>query len=254
MNICAGFYQNFLKSYLEKYRIQFLMVVLISLFFVGCGKDVSVLKQGTMEELSEHSQTGDDSTRENQINSSEAGSSQANDSEAESSQAGNNPSDIAPSTPMIYVDLGGAVIHPGVYQLSEGSRVFHLIEEAGGFAENAYTKQLNQADMLQDGQKIYVYTIEEAEELLAQGISLTAASSANAVHNQPERKEDGKVNLNLAGKEDLMTLTGIGETRAEAILQYREKHGKFKSVDELMQVEGIKQKTYEKIKDCITVQ
>ena len=99
---------------------------------------------------------------------------------------------------------------------------------------------------MMDGQKIYVYTMEEAKELLEQPENNAELSGNSDLTN--------KVNINLADKSALMTLTGIGATRADAILQYRASHGKFKKIEDLMLVEGIKEKTYDKIKDCITVQ
>lgn len=140
---------------------------------------------------------------------------------------------------VIYVDICGAVGKPGVYKLPKNSRVFQAVEAAGGFREDAASWLVNQAEVLQDGQQICIYTKEEAE-----------TKEEQAAKNQ---QENGKVNLNQADKTALMTLTGIGETRAEAILSYRERVGGFSAPEELMQVEGIKEKTYDKIKDQITV-
>ena len=99
---------------------------------------------------------------------------------------------------------------------------------------------VNQADLLTDGQKIRIYTMEEAGQMEKE-------------LQEEDPLLDGRVDINRAGKEELMTLTGIGETRAQAILAYRETNGNFSSVEELMQVEGIKEKTYEKLKDQIRI-
>lgn len=137
----------------------------------------------------------------------------------------------------IYIYVCGSVYNPGVYELEEGARVFEAIQMAGGMKTGAAETFVNQAEVLQDGQKIYIPSLEEILE----------------EENVEEEASDGKVNINRAGKEELMTLNGIGDKRAEAILAYREVHGSFESIEELMQVEGIKQGTYDKIKDQIKV-
>lgn len=137
----------------------------------------------------------------------------------------------------IYVHVCGQVNNPGVYGVKTGSRVYEAIKEAGGLTEMAAETQVNQAELLKDGQQIY---IPSKEELLNTDMEITGAN-------------DGKVNINIAGKEELMTLNGIGEKRAEAILSYREDNGSFREIEELMQVEGIKQGTYEKIKNQIKI-
>lgn len=145
---------------------------------------------------------------------------------------------------VIYVDVTGAVKAPGVYSLPAGSRVFEAIALAGGAREDASLEHLNQAGILADGQQIRVYTEEEAEQIPEQNpLAGTETAATEAM----------KVNINTAGKEELMTLTGIGETRAEAILAYRQENGGFQTPEDLMQVEGIKEKTFEKLRDQITV-
>lgn len=139
----------------------------------------------------------------------------------------------------IFVDVCGAVVSPGVYQLPAGSRTYQAITAAGGFLESAAAEQINQAEQLADGQQVRVYTKEELQKA--------------PLLSEVEGTSDGKVNINLADKDTLMTLPGVGETRAEAILNYRESNGGFQSIDELQSVEGIKEKTYEKLKDKITV-
>lgn len=142
---------------------------------------------------------------------------------------------------MIYVEVCGAVGAPGVYQMPKGSRVFQAVDQAGGLRGDAVPGQVNQAEEIYDGQQIRIYTVEEMQQEKEQ------------TENIQQIRSDGKVDLNRADKALLMTLTGIGETRADAILAYREKQGKFSTIEELMQVEGIKEKTYEKLKNQITV-
>lgn len=147
----------------------------------------------------------------------------------------------------IYVHVCGAVQSPGVYELRDGMRVYEAIAAAGGFREEADTQWLNQAEALQDGQKLYVYTQEETQVLSADASQmedgrLVSGSTAN-----------GKVDLNTASKEALMTLPGIGEARAEAIVAYRSEHGRFCSIEEIQNISGIKSALFEKIREKIMV-
>ena len=140
----------------------------------------------------------------------------------------------------IYVQISGAVADPGVYTFPADSRVYELIEAAGGLLPEAYDVSLNQAERLSDGQKIHVYTKEEA----AAGLAPTEESSSTS---------DGKVNINTASTEELTSLKGIGQTRAESIVAYRQEHGAFAAVEDLKAVSGIGDATYQKIADAITV-
>ena len=142
----------------------------------------------------------------------------------------------------IVVYVCGEVLHPGVYELDTGARVVQAIQKAGGFTESADDEFWNQAELVSDGQKIYVPTKEEAADLAQTGKSQNSISGS-----------EGKVNLNTASLQELMTLSGIGQSRAEAILKYREKNGGFKSIEEIQKVEGIKEGVFEKIKDDIIV-
>ena len=151
----------------------------------------------------------------------------------------------------IYVDVCGAVVHPGVYTLSPESRVFEAVAAAGGYLPEAAGYCINQAQMLRDGQQIYVPTVEEAQETGQTAPADTARmeESGNAADQTQER-----VNLNTADETILGSLTGIGPSKAKAILTYREENGAFSSVEEIMNVPGIKEGTYEKIKDEIAVE
>lgn len=144
----------------------------------------------------------------------------------------------------IYVHVCGAVKNAGVYKMTEGDRVFAAIEAAGGFLPDAAEESINQARVLADGEELYIPTREE--------ILSSASSFAPAGLAESDSKEQ-KVNINTADVSELTTLTGIGETRARAIIAWREQNGDFSSPEDLKNVEGIADKTYEKIKDRITV-
>lgn len=138
----------------------------------------------------------------------------------------------------IYVQVSGAVKCPGVYQLEAGSRIFQAVELAGGVTESADISSLNQAEVLQDGQMIYV---------LRQG-EVRASQTEEA-----EEEKDGKVNLNTAAEAELMTLPGIGASKARSIIAWREEHGGFRQIEDLMKIEGIKEGVFSKIKDSVKV-
>lgn len=144
--------------------------------------------------------------------------------------------------PGYFVHICGQVKEPGVYELPEGSRVFEAVEAAGGFTRDAAGEYLNLAEKITDGMKIMVYDREEAEALKKTGPDGAVETGAG-----------GLVNINTAGKEELMTLSGIGESKAEDIIRYREESGGFRTIEEIMKVPGIKNAGFQKIKDRITV-
>lgn len=201
----------------------------------GCSDSVSVLKTGEEESAEQSQKTG------------ETEEPQSEDAEGTAEKL---PVEEPAGEQTIFVDVCGAVNVPGVYQLPAESRIFQAVEMAGGFREDAAVELVNQAEALNDGQQIRIFTREEARQQAEAGV---AVGDPQMTNQETDTSGEGLVNLNRADKSALMTLTGIGETRADAILAYRETHGGFSAVEELMQVEGIKEKTYEKLKDKITV-
>lgn len=147
----------------------------------------------------------------------------------------------------VYVYICGEVAALGVYELSEDSRIYEAVDAAGGFTENAARESVNLASKVSDGMQITIYNKEEAASL--------PAGSGSAVGNtgQGGTSGSGLVNLNTATKEELMTLKGIGEAKAEDIIRYREKSGGFKKIEDIMKISGIKEAGFQKIKDNITV-
>ena len=139
----------------------------------------------------------------------------------------------------IYVHICGAVINPGVYQVPAGTRVYQALELAGGSSDDAYLSGINLADKLADGQKVYI----PAEGENAEGILSTDSGGVQSV----------MININTASEAELMTLPGIGQSRAKDIINYRVKNGFFESIDDIMKVSGIKEAAFEKIKDLIKV-
>lgn len=149
---------------------------------------------------------------------------------------------------MIYVDIGGAVTVPGVVCIPEGSRVFEALEQAGGVSADADTKSLNLASLCTDGEKIYIPTAAETAADPSINASVSAGVSGGGAENAVP-----KVNINNADSEILQTLSGIGPSTAQKIIDYREQNGRFGSIEELTEVNGIGEKTFQKLKDHITV-
>lgn len=149
-----------------------------------------------------------------------------------------------------YVHICGAVLYPGVYEVPEGSRLYEVIVLAGGLCADACDYLVNQAQIVNDGMQVYIPTMQEAQEGNAGQVSF-----ADPVFQTEREQESGdtRIDLNSATKEQLMTLPGVGETRAQAIIAYREAHGGFQTIEELMEVSGIKQGVYDRLKEMIKV-
>lgn len=141
-----------------------------------------------------------------------------------------------------YVHICGEVEKPGVYRVEADTRVYQVIELAGGLTEEACPDYVNQAAVVGDGMKLVIPSQEEALTLPDTGEEPDAGKGP-----------DGAVNINTASREELCTLNGIGEGRAESIIKYREEHGGFSRIEDIMKVEGIKDGAFSKIKDKITV-
>lgn len=158
------------------------------------------------------------------------------------------------------VYVSGYVNNPGVYELSAGSRVIDAIDAAGGYSKEAYDNYLNLASLISDGQMIYVPSEEEIESgSIERGVASGADGSGaggvtggNGGGNGGNSSDSGTlVNINQASKEELMTLPGIGESKADKIIAYREANGRFNSPEGIMEISGIKDGLYNKIKDKI---
>lgn len=252
----------------------------------GCGKDNAEFLEKELTEEKEVSETVDaDAEPEDhkdmeteKITVSEKSADKDSDKSAvqEASQTP-EPAETVPQS--IYVDICGAVAQPGVYELSPDSRVFHAIEKAGGYLPEAAASYLNRARSLNDGQQIYVPTQEEVDSRMipqtqdgnvqngersqAEGIGADGQISGTMIDTQvpsdggsadQSTSEASRINLNTADVSQFTTLTGVGESKALAIIAYREENGPFTSVEDIMNVPGIKEGTYEKIKDKIAIE
>lgn len=169
----------------------------------------------------------------------------------------------------IKVDIKGAVKKAGVYELDEGARIADLIKMAGGLKSNASTKYLNLSRKLTDEMVVKVYTENQIknmniiynvqEECKCPTEDITSCAGSSVIINGTNIESDdnnvvsSKISLNNGTLEELMTLSGIGEAKAKAIIEYREKNNGFKTIEEIMNVSGIGESAYNKIKDNITL-
>ena len=162
----------------------------------------------------------------------------------------------------LVVHICGAVSAPGVYELPAGSRIIDAVEAGGGFLPEADEACCNLAEEIVDGCQIYIMTKSEScadgQTEKKAGIQTSPNSDMqttdrNVRSNSAPALENGLVNLNTADVAALMTLPGIGESRANAIISYREQHGAFAKIEDIMKISGIKQAAFSKIKDKITV-
>jgi len=179
--------------------------------------------------------------------------------EEASSKVGSEQKGIAKqeviATTSIMVDVKGAVKNPGVYKLDADSRVIDAILLAGGYAKNAQSRQINHAQKLQDEMVIYVpQKGEEVEEVLAVASSQTTSSAPSTQGGVTDTAKSDLVNINTADESILTTLNGVGPAKAKAIIAYRTENGSFKAIEDLKSVTGIGEKTFESLKDYITVQ
>ena len=171
----------------------------------------------------------------------------------------------------IKIDIKGAVEKPGVYELDSNSRVDDAIKISGGLTKEADTSVINLSKNLTDEMVIIIYTKEEVAEMKSGSTSIkyiekecicpkieNDACIDNVIDNTPTKSDevsssDGKISLNNATVEELMQLPGIGEVKAKAIIAYREGNGGFKAIEELLEVNGIGESTFNKIKDQLSL-
>lgn len=168
--------------------------------------------------------------------------------ENEESSGEQKPPGSSSSEEVLFIHVCGSVQQPGVYELASGARAIDAVKRAGGFREDAAESALNLARELKDGEKLYIPNEEEA--LLMRESEVFCPEETGS---EDSSKEEERVNLNTASKEELMRLPGIGEAKADAIISYRESGGGFENIEEIMQISGIKSAAFEKIKDRIEV-
>ncbi|MCD8069553.1 MAG: helix-hairpin-helix domain-containing protein [Lachnospiraceae bacterium] len=242
--------------------IQILLMITAVLFLPGCGSKNTPELQDILQNTGQEEASGEGTAKGSDDGSSQntAGNSTAQGTEtAQGSEPGQDTgeekggnsgagSDSVTGTKeestenKICVFVCGEVVSPGVYYFPEGARKVDAVEAAGGFTEEANKSYVNLAELLTDEMQLYIPA--QGEET---GSGEAAATETQAAHA-------GQINLNTATLEELCTLSGIGESKAQAILSYREEHGGFTDIEELKEVSGIGDSTFEKIKESIYVE
>lgn len=168
---------------------------------------------------------------------------------------GSNQDELEDAT--IYVHLCGAVEKPGVYQVSQDARISEIIKMAGGFNPDAAGDFINQAKKVLDGQRIYIPTVEEVatlskNELIQGDNSLESGNNQDTTKNGDTSSQ--RININTASAEQLMNLPGIGQAKADSIINYRTENGRFKKIEDIMNISGIKEGLFRKMEAYIIVE
>lgn len=164
----------------------------------------------------------------------------------------------------LYFDIKGSVKKPGVYEFTQGDRIIDAINKAGGLTKNATTNNLNLSKKLANEMVIYVFNKNELTTTKAfEQVNNVAKCKCETIEvnncvdknttNESTNNETTKININTDSKEKIMTISGIGSSKADAIIEYRTKNGNFKTTEDIINVSGISKTIYDKIKDTITV-
>lgn len=189
------------------------------------------------------------------MDAADAGSLSETDPDTAAGENADSPAEL-------YVDIGGEVVHPGVYQVAEGTRLFQVIEKAGGLKDSADTDSINQAEPVSDGQKIIIGSLNESSPYYTGSAPSSAGSEGQASQGgqgssagRAVRETDAGtiVNINLADLSQLQLLPGVGPSTAQKIVDYRQQNGNFQRIEDIMNISGIGEKTFENLKDFIEI-
>ena len=232
-----------IKAFIEEHKQYFLigMVLLVIVLVVWSQRPNS---NDTFDELDYKNEN----TVQNKNQSGSDASKQLSNTESVTKKvAATKPKDVT-------CDISGAINHQGVYTLKSGARLNDLIAAAGGIKNNAQLKNVNRALILKDQDKIHIpYKGEKIKaEQVVESVSANGSPSVSA-GTSDQTNAGNKVNINTANVSQLQQLNGIGEKKAQQIIAYRQKSGEFKSVEDLMQVSGIGEKTFAALKDQLEI-
>ena len=233
------------------------VIIILLIMMTSCGQEditIDTIRDDTTavaDEISDETKLSDVADTPN---ASETGKSSETDTSSEQALHEDNLS--APEKVFVYIC--GAVSNEGVYELPCDSRIADAVEIAGGMTEDACSGYVNLAEKLTDGEKIYIPTVDEVESNDIKiginefsGITSSGSAGLSDFPASNDSSSDGRININLATKEELMTLSGIGERKADDIIAYREANGGFGAIEEITNVSGIGNTTFEKLKDKI---
>ena len=244
-----------LKLYLKRTAGWLLLTALLTGGLTGCGGEAVTVRPYITEETEEtagaQQVVPEKNSAARQAASEKSGAVRQAVTEEDDSPRSDEASTES-SVCCVYVC--GAVVREGVYTLPNGSRAADALEAAGGYAKDALKGSVNLAEKITDGEKLWFPRIGEIPEETGEKSGEDPAGKATGKDTSDKDASDTRVNINTADLETLKTLPGIGETRAQDILAFREKNGAFSKTEDLMQVPGIKEGTYNKLKDRIRTQ
>lgn len=235
-----------------------LVIGIITVFFIGVTgffyslgavketKEDVILTKGALERKDTITNDSKEYSRK-EVQSEEESSGKLPDSkDVNKEDSVSTGTDATEQKVFIYVHVCGEVKKPDVYSLEEGTRVIDAVQKAGGFTKTAAKEYINQARIVVDGEQLYIPSIDEVQDM-------NLLDEREIANGQESSSKSTLVNINTASMEGLMTLPGIGESKAKSIITYREENGTFKSIEELKNIVGIKEGVYQKISDLITV-
>ncbi len=228
----------------KKYKILAGILAVLLCMFLGCKKEETIYLTDVGKQAENRQQDSTAGKSEKETETVNAENTKAVIKEEEQEPVSDS------EEPKIFVHICGAVNNPGVYEFTKEERIYHAVKKAGGFTKEADETYVNQAQKVTDGIQIYIPTVGEVQKCSEDFEKKQIGITGDAI-----KETDGKklVNINTATEEELCTLSGIGEGKARNIVEYRMKKGNYRSIEEIMNVEGIKQGLFDKIKDSITV-
>ena len=246
---------------LNKKILRYVMIFSLA-FLSGCGSTKAVVEEKQKYEENSvpgEKETGDEPAAQDSVPGTvSSGDAPAAEDRGDAPAAEDRPDDTGRAEIRVYVC--GAVRKEGVYSLSADAIVDDALRAAGGYTEGAGHGYVNLAAPVSDGMRIYFPTEAEMDEAAVPGSDRLMTDGSNADRNMGDAGPDqtgssggGLININTAGREELMKLPGIGESKADDIIKYREEHGKFESIDDIKKINGIKEGVFEKIRHLITV-
>lgn len=211
----------------KKQKIILIVIVIFILLFIG----YYIIKKASNSEYI-NLETEEESAEEN-----------TNETETSENE------EIIEEIKYIVVHVTGAVNEEGIVEVEEGSRISDVVEAAGGITEDADLSKINLAYMVQDGQKIYVPSVNDKEEIT----NITDDAGENVIKSDDSSTKGEKININTASQTELETLNGIGPSTALKIINYRNENGAFKNIEDIKNVPGIGDAKFENIKESISV-
>lgn len=234
---------------LKKYMSLFVVVLCLTVALTGCREDSMTMVSSESDgvKLSEGTKKAESTDGTQLTDGTDLAESSEIAFEKDTSETTARADENTQKTICVFVC--GEVQQEGVYELPEDARVNDALQMAGGFSKDAAKDAVNLAERVVDGQRIYFPSAEEVKNRTWEAETEHAESD---VSSQAEQAH--KININTADKEELMTLSGIGEAKADAVIAYREEHGAFQNIDEIMNVSGIGENLFEKIKEKICVE